>query len=176
MTALRNSPSRTMFLASQALVELRTISLRPAPHSRVVGFQTTFLKQFFNIAQRKQVPKIPADRTQNQLRLGLPPFKDRRAESSFWRFQVNSSISTMAATRPRVPKRRARCCVVSNLAPHAITAKDQSDGSCQETAVAVIRKLRGTCGGHVLDLWRLLLRQTNPTHGDCRPAKLSLAI
>src|SRR3954454_5002844 len=29
-------------------------------------------------AQRKRVPKIPTDRTKNQLRLGLPPFEDRR--------------------------------------------------------------------------------------------------
>jgi hypothetical protein len=31
----------------------------------MVGFQTTFLEQFFHIAQRKRVPKIPADRTEN---------------------------------------------------------------------------------------------------------------
>jgi hypothetical protein len=44
----------------------------------VIGFQTTFLEQLFDVAQRKGVPKIPTDRTKNQLRLGLPPFEDRR--------------------------------------------------------------------------------------------------
>jgi hypothetical protein len=62
----------------RAMVLLRTISLHPAPHRCVIGFQTTFLEQLFDIAQRKRVPKIPADRTENQLRLGLPPFEDRR--------------------------------------------------------------------------------------------------
>jgi exonuclease V gamma subunit len=38
-------------MAPQALVEFRSISLHPAPHRRVVGFQTTFLEQFFHIAQ-----------------------------------------------------------------------------------------------------------------------------
>jgi hypothetical protein len=44
----------------------------------MVSLQTTFLKQFFDIAQGKRVAKIPADRTKNQLRFGLPPLEDRR--------------------------------------------------------------------------------------------------
>jgi hypothetical protein len=75
-------------MRSQALVEFRTIPLHPAPNRRVVGFQTTFLKQLFDIAQRKRVPKIPADSTQNQLRLGLPPFEDLRPGRHFGVFKL----------------------------------------------------------------------------------------
>jgi hypothetical protein len=38
-------------MASQALVEFRTIPLHPAPYGLVVGFQTTLLEQLFDIAQ-----------------------------------------------------------------------------------------------------------------------------
>ncbi len=78
-------------MASQALVEFRTILLHPTPYGRVVGLQTTFLEQLFDIAQRKRVPKIPAHRTQNKLRLGLPPFEDRRPGRHFRCFQATSS-------------------------------------------------------------------------------------
>jgi hypothetical protein len=50
----------------------------------MVSLQTTFLKQFFDIAQGKRVSKVPTNRTENQLRFGLPPFEDRR------RFMANS--------------------------------------------------------------------------------------
>src|SRR5689334_21736471 len=65
-------------MASHPLLQFRTIALYPPPHSRMVSLQTTFLKQFFDIAQGKRVAKIPADRTKNQLRFGLPPLEDRR--------------------------------------------------------------------------------------------------
>src|SRR6188472_835218 len=65
-------------MASHPLLQFRTIALYPPPYSRMVSLQTTFLKQFFDIAQGKRVAKIPADRTKNQLRLGVPPLEDRR--------------------------------------------------------------------------------------------------
>jgi hypothetical protein len=55
---------------------LPTIALHPAPHGCVIGFETTFREQLFDIAQRKRVTKIPADGAKNQLRVGLPPFED----------------------------------------------------------------------------------------------------
>ena len=65
-------------MASHPLLQFRTIPLYPPPYSRMIGLQTTFLQQFSDIAQGKRVAKIPADRTENQLRLGLPPLEDRR--------------------------------------------------------------------------------------------------
>jgi hypothetical protein len=38
----------------------------------------TFLEQLFDITQGKRKAKIPAHRTKNQLRFGLPPLEDRR--------------------------------------------------------------------------------------------------
>jgi hypothetical protein len=57
--------------------------LHPAPHRCVIGFQTTFREQLFDIAQRKRVTKIPADGTENQLRICLSPFKDRQPGRHF---------------------------------------------------------------------------------------------
>ncbi len=87
-------------MASQALVKFRTIPLHPAPYGRVVGFQTTFLEQLFDIAQRKRVPKVPADRTENKLRLRLPPFEDCRPGRHLGLFKLPAALSTNVATQP----------------------------------------------------------------------------
>jgi hypothetical protein len=58
--------SSIMVLQAYALVEFRTIPLHPAPYGRVVNFQTTLFEQLFDISQRKRVPEVPADGTQNE--------------------------------------------------------------------------------------------------------------
>jgi hypothetical protein len=87
-------------MASQALIELRTIALHPPPHGCVVRFQTTFLEQLFHIAQRKRIPKKPADRTKDQLRLGLPPLEDRRPGRHLGIFNLATLLRTKVATLP----------------------------------------------------------------------------
>jgi hypothetical protein len=68
----------------------------------VIGFQTTFLKQFFNVTQRERVPEIPADSTQNQLWLGLPPFENRRPGRHLDIFKLSTPLRTKVATQPFV--------------------------------------------------------------------------
>jgi hypothetical protein len=63
----------------------------------MVSLQTTFLKQFFDIAQGKRVAKIPADRTKNQLRFGLPPLAGRVAIGFSSSYQ---QLPTEVATQP----------------------------------------------------------------------------
>ena len=76
------------------------------PHGRMVGLQTTFLKQFFDIAQGKRVAKIPPNRADNQLRFGLPPLEDRRPGCHSGLFKLPVTLSLKLATQPaRFPPR-----------------------------------------------------------------------
>ena len=50
----------------QAPFQFRAIPLHPTPHRRVIGFQATFLRELFDIAQRQRVSKIPTDCTKNE--------------------------------------------------------------------------------------------------------------
>ena len=60
----------------EPLLKFGTIALYPAPYRRVIGFQAALLQELFDIAQRQRVSKVPANRTKNDCRLGLPPFED----------------------------------------------------------------------------------------------------
>jgi Cu/Ag efflux pump CusA len=64
-------------MPSQSLLELRAVTLHPAPDRGVIDVETTLLQQFLNIAQRKRIAKIPADRTKYESGFGLSPFEDR---------------------------------------------------------------------------------------------------
>src|SRR5580693_8102539 len=49
----------------------------------MIGFQTAFLQQLLNIAQRERISKIPADSTENERRFCLPPLEDLRSRRHF---------------------------------------------------------------------------------------------
>jgi len=58
---------------------LRGTPLNPALHGGVAGLQAALVQELFHIAEQQGVPKIPPDRTQNELGLGLPPLEDLRS-------------------------------------------------------------------------------------------------
>src|ERR1019366_5935327 len=66
-------------MTAQPLFQLGTVTLNPAPDRRVIGLQTAFGEQLFDVAERERVAKIPAHGTQNQLRCRLPPLEDCRS-------------------------------------------------------------------------------------------------
>src|ERR1035437_2352892 len=66
-------------MTAQPLLQFGTVTLNPAPDRRVIGLQTALGEQLFDIAERQQVPKIPAHGTKNQLRRRLPPLEDCRS-------------------------------------------------------------------------------------------------
>jgi hypothetical protein len=67
-------------MLSQSLLQLRAVTLHPAPDGCVVDVETTLLEQFLNIAQRQRIAKIPPDRTKDDAGFGLPPFEDRGSD------------------------------------------------------------------------------------------------
>src|ERR1022692_4672397 len=66
-------------MTAQSLFQFGTVSLHPTPDRRVIRLQTALGEQFFHIAQRERVAKIPTHGTQNQLRRRLPPLEDCRS-------------------------------------------------------------------------------------------------
>jgi hypothetical protein len=64
-------------MPSQSLLQLRAVTLHPAPDRGVIDVETTLLQQFLNIAQRKRIAKVPSDRTKYESGFGLSPFEDR---------------------------------------------------------------------------------------------------
>jgi hypothetical protein len=52
-------------MTPQSLFQFGTVSLHPTPDRRVIRLQTALGEQFFGIAQRERVAKIPAHRTKN---------------------------------------------------------------------------------------------------------------
>jgi hypothetical protein len=66
-------------MTAQPLFQFGTVTLHPTPDRRVIRFQTALGEQFFDVAERKRVPQIPAHRTKNQLRRRLPPLEDCRS-------------------------------------------------------------------------------------------------
>src|SRR6266852_5551712 len=66
-------------MAAQPLFQFGTVALNPAPDRRMVGFQTALGEQFFDIAERERMPKIPADCAENEFGRRLPPLEDRRS-------------------------------------------------------------------------------------------------
>jgi hypothetical protein len=66
-------------MTPQSLFQFGTVSLHPTPDRRVIRLQTALGEQFFDIAQRERVAKIPAHGTQNQLRRRLPPLENCRS-------------------------------------------------------------------------------------------------
>ncbi len=66
-------------MRSQSLLQLRPVTLHPAPDRCVIEIETALLQQLLDIAQRQRITKIPADRTKDESGFGLPPFEDRRS-------------------------------------------------------------------------------------------------
>src|SRR6202140_5445781 len=66
-------------MPAQPLLQFGTVTLNPTPDRRVIRFQTALGEQFFDIAERERVAKIPAHGTKNQLRRRLPPLEDCRS-------------------------------------------------------------------------------------------------
>src|ERR1019366_3314953 len=66
-------------MTAQPLVQFGAVTLNPAPDGGVIRLQTALGEQFFDIAQRERVAKIPAYGAQNQLRVRLPPLEDCRS-------------------------------------------------------------------------------------------------
>src|SRR5271169_2109273 len=64
-------------MPSQSLLQLRAVTLHPAPDRGVIDVEPTLLQQFLNIAQRKRIAKVPPDRTKYESGFGLSPFEDR---------------------------------------------------------------------------------------------------
>jgi hypothetical protein len=63
-------------LTAQPLFQCGTVTLYLTPERRVIRLQTALGEQLFDIAQREQIPKIPAYGTKNHLWRRLPPFED----------------------------------------------------------------------------------------------------
>src|SRR5665811_1564686 len=66
-------------MPAQPLFQFGTVTLNPTPDRRVIHLKTALGEQFFDVAQRERVPKIPAHGTKNQLRRRLPPLEDCRS-------------------------------------------------------------------------------------------------
>ena len=58
-------------MTAQPPLQFGTVALDSAPDGRVVRLQAALAEQFFDIAERERVPKVPAHGAQNQLGLGL---------------------------------------------------------------------------------------------------------
>ena len=90
-------------MTAQPLLQFGTVALDPAPDGRVVRFQVALAEQFFDIAERERIPKVPAYGAQNQLGIGLSPLEDRRSDCllhDLFRLPaaVGQSCNTTAAT------------------------------------------------------------------------------
>jgi hypothetical protein len=66
-------------LPAPPLFQFRTVTLHPTPDRRVIRRQPTLGEQLFDVTQRERAAQIPAQRTQNQFRRGLPPLEDYRS-------------------------------------------------------------------------------------------------
>ena len=87
-------------MTAQPLLQFGTVALDPAPDGRVVRFQAALAEQFFDIAERERVPKVPAHGAHNQLGLGLSPLEDRRSDCLLHdRFRLPAPSATVA-TQP----------------------------------------------------------------------------
>jgi hypothetical protein len=96
--------------------------------------QAAFLQQLLNIPQRQRISKIPADRTENELRFCLPPLEDRRSRSHFTilsRSQpgaygsCNTTPLTILAARRTVFPRLAKDLFVRERPRHARDGKSE---------------------------------------------------
>ena len=67
----------------QPLLHCRTVALDPAPDCRGVCLQAALAEQLFDIAEREQVPQLPAHGAKNQFGLGLSPLEDRGSDCLF---------------------------------------------------------------------------------------------
>ena len=70
----------------------------------MVGFQTTLLEQLFDITQRSEYRRYQRIAQRNQLRLGLPPFEDRRP-GRHWVFQGTSTAECESSNTTDRPAR-----------------------------------------------------------------------
>ena len=88
-------------MSSQSPLQLRAVTLHPAPDRCVIDVETTLLQQFLNIAQRKRIAKIPADRTKYESGFGLSPFEDR---GSGYHFAILSRHQTATLKLQHIPR------------------------------------------------------------------------
>jgi hypothetical protein len=66
----------------------------------VIDIETALLQQFFNIAQRQRIAKIPPDRTEYESGFGLPPFEDRGSGYHFAILSRHQPAALKVATHP----------------------------------------------------------------------------
>ncbi len=78
---LINAPGvvRRLEMTPQPLFQFGAVTSHPTLDRRVIRLQAALGEQFFDIAQRQQVAKIPAHGAKNQLRRRLPPLEDCRS-------------------------------------------------------------------------------------------------
>jgi hypothetical protein len=87
-------------MMAQPLFQCGTITLHPTPDRRVIRLQTALGEQFFDIAQRERVPKIPAHGTKNQLGRRLPPLEDCRSACVLHSLFTPPTTPAKVATHP----------------------------------------------------------------------------
>jgi hypothetical protein len=92
-------------MTAQPLFQFGTVTLNPAPDRRVIGLQTAFGEQLFDIAERERVPKIPAHGTKNQLRRRLPPLEDCRSGCVLHDLFRLPATPAKVATHPAIARR-----------------------------------------------------------------------
>jgi hypothetical protein len=78
------------------------LTLYQSPDRRMISFKAAFLQRPLNIPQRQRISKIPADRTENQRWLCLPPLEDRRSRSHLTFLSRCQPGSTEVATQPEL--------------------------------------------------------------------------
>ena len=66
-------------IVPQPLFQFRRIALYPTPHRRMISLQPAFLEQLLHIPERQRIPQVPAHRAQDDRRLCLSPFENRRS-------------------------------------------------------------------------------------------------
>jgi hypothetical protein len=86
-------------MTPQSLFQLGTVALHPTPDRCVIRLQPALGEQFFDIAQRERVAKVPPHGTKNQLRRRLSPLSRSFQATSRPRQSCNTSVNTELALR-----------------------------------------------------------------------------
>ncbi len=62
-------------MRTDALIDLRSVSLYPPKHGRVIHVEPALIHHLFDVAVRKLKAKIPADTQKNEFRLEVTPLE-----------------------------------------------------------------------------------------------------
>ena len=126
-------------MTAQPLLQFGTVALDPAPDGRVVRFQAALAEQFFDIAERERVPKVPAHGAQNQLGLGLSPLEDRRSDCLLHdRFRLSATVGHSCNTTSTSPSGSTGRTIASNPSrPRSLTVSRTA--ACSVASVTIRR-------------------------------------